>query len=314
MRRDRLVILVVLALVAIAVPAGAQGRPVMVYGVIHEYTLARLMQLYERQAGGKADFIRLSAGEVATRVQAERQAPKGDVIFGISRAIAESMKAQGLLEPYKTPRRADVPSRYADPDGHWTGSSLTVQGVAINSERWNKERFFQDFLLHYTNAPFLVGEQFQDTEDLDGVFSGLMQYKQKVSEWPYDAFVGEYSGESWQYAGTGTKTQGWQAATARSGEQNVGKEGQGQDRGAGPAGAGGAAAKEDEARKAGAYDHDSGVGCNSGHRLSTLGRGVEAQAAQGYPRPRPVTVSSRIGYKRLRHESRVPRFRDRQLG
>jgi ABC-type thiamine transport system substrate-binding protein len=117
MRRDRLVILVVLALVAIAVPAGAQGRPVMVYGVIHEYTLARLMQLYERQAGGKADFIRLSAGEVATRVQAERQAPKGDVIFGISRAIAESMKAQGLLEPYKTPRRADVPSRYADPDG-----------------------------------------------------------------------------------------------------------------------------------------------------------------------------------------------------
>jgi iron(III) transport system substrate-binding protein len=139
MRRDRLVILVVLALVAIAVPAGAQGRPVMVYGVIHEYTLARLMQLYERQAGGKADFIRLSAGEVATRVQAERQAPKGDVIFGISRAIAESMKAQGLLEPYKTPRRADVPSRYADPDGHWTGSSLTVQGVAINSERWKKE-------------------------------------------------------------------------------------------------------------------------------------------------------------------------------
>jgi iron(III) transport system substrate-binding protein len=139
MRRDRFVGLVVLALVMVAVPAGAQGPPVMVYGVIHEYTLARLMQLYERQAGGKADFIRLSAGEVATRVQAERQAPKGDVIFGISRAIAESMKAQGLLEAYKTPRRADVPGRYVDPDGYWTGSSLTVQGIAINTERWKKE-------------------------------------------------------------------------------------------------------------------------------------------------------------------------------
>ncbi len=120
-------------------PAGAQARPVMVYGVIHEYTLARLMQLFERQTGGKADFIRLSAGEVATRVLAERQAPKGDVIFGISRAIAESMKAQGLLEPYKTPRRADVPTQYVDPEGYWTGSSLTVQGIAVNTERWKKE-------------------------------------------------------------------------------------------------------------------------------------------------------------------------------
>ncbi len=120
-------------------PAAAQGRPVMVYGVIHEYTLARLMQLFERQTGGKADFIRQSAGEVATRVLAERQAPKGDVIFGISRAIAESMKAQGLLEPYKTPRRAEVPARYVDPDGYWTGSSLTVQGIAVNTERWKKE-------------------------------------------------------------------------------------------------------------------------------------------------------------------------------
>ncbi|HEV8673340.1 MAG TPA: ABC transporter substrate-binding protein [Methylomirabilota bacterium] len=120
-------------------PATAQGRPVMVYGVIHEYTLARLMQLFERQTGGKADFIRLSAGEVATRVQAERQGPKGDVIFGISRAIAESMKAQGLLEPYPSPRRGDVPARYSDAEAYWTGSSLTVQGIMVNTERWKKE-------------------------------------------------------------------------------------------------------------------------------------------------------------------------------
>jgi iron(III) transport system substrate-binding protein len=119
--------------------AWAQAKPVMVYGVIHEYTLARLMQKFERDTGTKADFIRLSAGEVATRVQAERQAPKGDVIFGISRAIQENMKAQGLLEAHKSPRRAEIPARYVDPDGYWTGSALTVQGVAVNTERWKKE-------------------------------------------------------------------------------------------------------------------------------------------------------------------------------
>ena len=128
-----------LLVVFLAAPAWAQSKPVMVYGVIHEYTLARLMQMFERDTGMKADFIRLSAGEVATRVLAERQAPKGDVIFGISRAIQESMKTQGLLEAYKSSRRAEVPSRYVDPDGHWTGSSLTVQGIAVNTERWKKE-------------------------------------------------------------------------------------------------------------------------------------------------------------------------------
>ncbi|OGC00410.1 MAG: hypothetical protein A3G35_05060 [candidate division NC10 bacterium RIFCSPLOWO2_12_FULL_66_18] len=130
-----------LALLAIflATPVWAQSKPVMVYGVIHEYTLARLMQKFERDTGTKADFIRLSAGEVATRVLAERQAPKGDVIFGISRAIQESMKTQGLLEAYKSSRRAEVPSRYVDPDGYWTGSALTVQGIAVNTERWKKE-------------------------------------------------------------------------------------------------------------------------------------------------------------------------------
>ncbi len=124
---------------ALAPPVAAQTKPVMVYGVIHEYTLARLMQKFERDTGTKADFIRLSAGEVATRVQAEKQSPKGDVIFGISRAIQESMKAQGLLEAYKTPRRSEIPAKYADPDGYWTGSALTVQGIAVNTERWKKE-------------------------------------------------------------------------------------------------------------------------------------------------------------------------------
>jgi len=133
------------------------------------------------------------------------------------------------------------------------GSDIAFLGglinYVINNERWNKEQFFQDFLVHYTNAPMLVSDDFQDTEDLDGVFSGLMQYKGGVDEWPFNGFVGEYNNRSWQYAGTQAQTQGWQAATARSGEQEVGKEGQGQAR---RAGAAGAAEKDGQARKAGA--------------------------------------------------------------
>jgi formate dehydrogenase major subunit len=131
------------------------------------------------------------------------------------------------------------------------GSDIVFLGAlinyVINSERWNKEPFFRQFVTNYTNAATLIREDFQDTEDLNGVFSGLMQYKGGVNEWPFNGFVGEYNSETWQYAQTDIKAQGWRADTAKSGEQSVDNEKSGQQ--ALPRGAG---AKDGEAAKAGA--------------------------------------------------------------
>jgi formate dehydrogenase major subunit len=73
-----------------------------------------------------------------------------------------------------------------------------------------------------------------------------MQYKGGVGEWPFNGFIGEYNTQSWQYAGTQVETQGWRAASERSGEQGAGKAENQRDAGAS------AKAKADEARKAGA--------------------------------------------------------------
>ena len=70
----------------------------------------------------------------------------------------------------------------------------------INSQRWNSDPFFQEYLLNYTNAATIVRDDFKGTEELDGVFSGLMEYHGKLKEWPFDGFVGEYQTDSWQYA------------------------------------------------------------------------------------------------------------------
>jgi formate dehydrogenase major subunit len=89
----------------------------------------------------------------------------------------------------------------------------------INHERWNTDPFFRTWLVAYTNAPMIINEEFRDTEDNDGVFSGLMEYRGGVEEWPYNAFRGQYQDQTWQYAGTRIGEQGRAAATARSGEQ-----------------------------------------------------------------------------------------------
>jgi formate dehydrogenase major subunit len=52
-----------------------------------------------------------------------------------------------------------------------SGTDIVFLGALIN---WllTKERYFKEYVVAFTNASYLVREDFQDTEDLDGLFSG----------------------------------------------------------------------------------------------------------------------------------------------
>jgi formate dehydrogenase major subunit len=84
------------------------------------------------------------------------------------------------------------------------GSDIAFLGGLINyvlhSERWNSEPFFREYLVNYTNAATLIRGDFKDTEDLDGIFSGLVDYRGGRPEWPFNGFLHAYQTNSWQYA------------------------------------------------------------------------------------------------------------------
>ena len=67
------------------------------------------------------------------------------------------------------------------------GTDVVLLGALIKHVVDN-DLFFRDYVVAYTNAATLVGEDFVDTEDLDGVFSG------------YDERTGTYDMSSWAYA------------------------------------------------------------------------------------------------------------------
>src|SRR5256885_262351 len=73
------------------------------------------------------------------------------------------------------------------------------------------ESYFRDYVLHYTNAATLISEEFRDTEDLDGVFSG------------FDSETGTYDRASWIYEGgemasaSGTREHATQAFDEQTG-------------------------------------------------------------------------------------------------
>jgi len=66
------------------------------------------------------------------------------------------------------------------------GTDIAFLGGVINYILSNGLEF-REYVQAYTNAPVLISEQFEDTEDLDGLFSG------------YDPHTGSYDRSSWNY-------------------------------------------------------------------------------------------------------------------
>lgn len=72
------------------------------------------------------------------------------------------------------------------------GSDIVLLGAIINYIITN-ELWFKEYVTAYTNAAQLISEDFRDTEDLDGLFSG------------YDPETGSYDPSSWQYDDSGER-------------------------------------------------------------------------------------------------------------
>src|SRR6266571_2265281 len=52
------------------------------------------------------------------------------------------------------------------------GADIAFLGGLISYVIENN-RYFRDYVVNYTNAPTIINEGFKDTEDIEGVFSGL---------------------------------------------------------------------------------------------------------------------------------------------
>ena len=68
------------------------------------------------------------------------------------------------------------------------GSDIAFLGGIVNYIL-EHDLWFREYVEHYTNAPVIIDEEFADTEDLDGLFSG------------WDPEEREYDIESWMYDG-----------------------------------------------------------------------------------------------------------------
>ena len=71
------------------------------------------------------------------------------------------------------------------------GSDILFLGGMIRYAIEN-DLYFRDYIVHYTNAPVIISQDFKDTEELEGVFSGWKEDEKKYdpTSWLYEVAEG----------------------------------------------------------------------------------------------------------------------------
>jgi iron(III) transport system substrate-binding protein len=112
-------------------PASAEQK-LVIYSA-NDSTLNDLVAAaFTKETGIKVDMVSAGSGVLVKRVQAEKDNPQGDVIWGISRSLLQTNKA--YYAPYASKENAAIPAEFLDPDHLWTGTNLQLLVVIKNTK------------------------------------------------------------------------------------------------------------------------------------------------------------------------------------
>lgn len=112
-------------------PSG-EDMSLTVYASVLEDYMIEALKKFSEETGVDAQGVRLGVGETLGRLRAEKENPQASVWFGGAAETYLAAQNDGLLEPYISPNAADIPDKYKDPEGHWTGFYVGYLGFASN--------------------------------------------------------------------------------------------------------------------------------------------------------------------------------------
>jgi iron(III) transport system substrate-binding protein len=109
----------------------AFGRP-----VLEEFASAidaRVSIVFDSEAGKTTGLINRIIQE------AKSGRPRADVFWSSELFNTIALAQRGLLAPYSPPSANDIPARFKDPKGYWTGMAVRARVIAFDPSRQSKE-------------------------------------------------------------------------------------------------------------------------------------------------------------------------------
>lgn len=127
-----------------AATTAAAAKPtgtIVVYSALNETTNNQFSAAFKAAyPGSNIDLLPLAAaGDLQTRITAEKASPKADIFIGGSSEFHDPLGKAGLLEKYESPNAAQLKPEFKDAAGFWTGWYTGIFGFIANTDRLNKE-------------------------------------------------------------------------------------------------------------------------------------------------------------------------------
>ena len=117
----------------------SNSNKLVVYAALNDSDIQWMQKKFKDDTGIDVEFLRFGAGDAAAKVEAEKAAPKADVMIGGSVEFYDTLGQDGCLDKYTSPNTQGLDSQFIDPNGYWQGWYMGVLGIVYNTDRFNKE-------------------------------------------------------------------------------------------------------------------------------------------------------------------------------
>lgn len=109
--------------------------PVTIYSSRKEQLIKPLLDKYMEETGAKVELVTDKTGPLIERLSAEGENTQADILLTVDAGNLWQATQKGLLQPITSKTiESNVPAKYRDPAGNWTGLSLRARTIFYNPE------------------------------------------------------------------------------------------------------------------------------------------------------------------------------------
>jgi iron(III) transport system substrate-binding protein len=133
----RQISLALFAVLVLFVAACGQAD-VTIYCALDQVHSGPFIRKFEEKTGltvkAQYDLEAVKTVGLVNRIVDEESNPKCDVFWNNELVHTVRLKKMGLLAPYQSPSAADIPDRFKDAEGYWTGFAARARVLILNTD------------------------------------------------------------------------------------------------------------------------------------------------------------------------------------
>lgn len=138
--RKKIMLIMVFALMMILSACGSKSsKELTIYTALPESEIPTYLDAFKEETGITVNYVRLSAGEILSKLQVEKNNPQASIWYGGSGDTFIAAKDKDVLEAYKSSELSNMPENYVDEDGLWSPIYVGALAFACDKEWFEKE-------------------------------------------------------------------------------------------------------------------------------------------------------------------------------